>query len=277
MIPIPILGALGAWEALWWAARRRRRTTLYDDALRRARAIGRPLIVVGAPDGGVTGGYGCGDVTVDLAPCRCCPNAVRADVCELLPFGDNSAVVFVSCVLEYVNDLDAAMREIDRVSGGERYIARVEPWTATAYAYPGARRTLPSGLLQRPELPRTRVSLTGLGGRATVDAELAYTPAAREYGLQWRYALPSQTGMLFVFEEPGLHPFWMRNTLVPLDIIFADQHGRVISIARGTVPLDDRTTYAAPGTKYALEVPAGFARTSGVFVGSVLSADGVTP
>lgn len=103
-------------------------------------------MVIGAPDGGVTSGYGCGDITVDLAPSTC-PRHIRADITRPLPFHDNSVVVFVSCVLEYVNDYPRAYLELRRIAGPELFICRVEPWTATAYLYPGAQRTLPSSLL----------------------------------------------------------------------------------------------------------------------------------
>jgi hypothetical protein len=133
------------WEAGWWARRRAKRQTTYQEAYLRARALGRPLVVVGAPDGGVTSGYGCGDVTLDLAPSSC-PRSMVADISERLPFDDDSVVVFVSCVLEYVDRYPEALAEIQRISGGELFLVRVEPWTATAYLYPGAKRTLPAGL-----------------------------------------------------------------------------------------------------------------------------------
>lgn len=267
---VPALATLGTWEALWWAVRRHRRASAYARALSRARALGRPLAVIGAPDGGVTGGYGCGDITIDLAPCLCCPNAVQADVCDRLPLPDNSAVIFVSCVLEYVADLDAAMREIDRVSCGERYIAHVEPWTATAYAYPGARRTLPPELLENRELPREIVALRTKRGTFYVDAQIADTLENRSVGLQWRYDLPPGAGMLFVFDQPGIHPFWMKNTLVPLDIAFIDDGGRVVSIAKNAAPLNDTTTYASRDTKSVIELPAGFSDKIGLSPGDRL-------
>jgi ubiquinone/menaquinone biosynthesis C-methylase UbiE len=73
-----------------------------------------------------------------------------ADITKQLPFHDNSVVVFVSCVLEYVDDVDAAIKELMRISGGHLYVVRVEPWTATAYLYPGAKRTLPETLCRIP-------------------------------------------------------------------------------------------------------------------------------
>lgn len=107
-----------------------------------AARLGRPLVVIGAPDAGATSGYGCGDITVDLQPSTC-PRSIQADITKTLPFGDNSVVVFASCVLEYVSDVDATIREIQRVSGGYAYFVGVEPWTLAAKLYPGARRTLP--------------------------------------------------------------------------------------------------------------------------------------
>jgi hypothetical protein len=135
---------LAAWEAAWWARRRVRRSTIYEQARAAANELGRPLVVIGAPDGGVTAGYGCGDVTFDLAPSSC-PNAMRVDVTKRTPLADNSCVVFCSCVLEYVHDVDAALAEIRRISGGHAFFVGVPPWTLTAYLYPGAKRTLPRG------------------------------------------------------------------------------------------------------------------------------------
>lgn len=138
-----VAGAGVLWDFGWWLRRRARRGEMYALARAEAYRLGRPLVVIGAPDGGVTKGYGCGDVTVDLIKSSC-PVALVADVTKPLPFADNSVVVAVFCVLEYVNDANAALAEIQRISGGYAYFVGVEPWTATAYLYPGAKRTLPS-------------------------------------------------------------------------------------------------------------------------------------
>lgn len=160
-VALGVAGGALLWEIAWWARRRHERARVYDLALARSRQLGRPLVVVGAPDGGVTSGYPCGDVTVDLAPSSC-PVALQADISKPLPFADNSVVVFVACVLEYVEDYAAAIRELTRISGGELYAVRVEPWTASAYLYPGAKRALTAAEMRRigaqpfasPQLPR---------------------------------------------------------------------------------------------------------------------------
>ena len=132
---------VAAWEGAWWVRRRHLRGAQYECARREATRLGKPLVVVGAPDSGPTSGYGCGDVTVDVAKSSC-PNAIQADITKPLPFADNSVVVFVSCVLEYVSNYDAAMAELRRIAGKNLYIVRVEPWTLAGWFYPGTRRQL---------------------------------------------------------------------------------------------------------------------------------------
>lgn len=136
------LGLISVWEFGWWLARRHRRGAVYGAAVAMARHLGRPLVVIGAPDGGSTSGYGCGDITIDVAS-SACPNWIPADISQRTGFADDSVVVFCSCVLEYVRDPIAAINEIERISGGYAYFVGVEPWTLAALFYPGARQTLP--------------------------------------------------------------------------------------------------------------------------------------
>lgn len=142
--------ALGvaAWEVYWWHRRNVRRVQSFAEARALADALGKPLVLVGAPDGGMTSGAGCGDVTIDLAGSSC-PNSLRADVTRPLPFADDSAVVLVQYVLEYVGDYGAALRELRRIAGPNLFVERVQPWTLTSLLYPGAQRTVPE---QRPRL-----------------------------------------------------------------------------------------------------------------------------
>jgi hypothetical protein len=135
--------ALGAWEAGWWMYRWNRRRQVYAQAVAEATRLGRPLVVVGAPDGGVTSGYGCGNYTIDLSQSDC-PNWLPLDITKPLPFADDSTVVFCSCVLEYVSDPMGAVAELKRISGGHIHFVGVEPWTLAALLYPGARQTLPA-------------------------------------------------------------------------------------------------------------------------------------
>ena len=97
----------------------------------------------------------CGDLVVDIAEGPgSCPSYVQADITKRIPLPDDSAVIFIPYVLEYVSDYDAAVRELQRVAPGRVHHLRVEPWTATAYFYQGARRVVSSSLPS----PRTRPS-----------------------------------------------------------------------------------------------------------------------
>ncbi len=142
-----ILGYVGLVEGTAALIRFRERTTAFKLAVERAAALDRRLVVIGDPDAGMhtrlLRAYGCGDVCVDLNGCPKCPVTVVADITKgpIPDIADNSAVVFVSCVLEYVADVDAALREISRVAGSADnvFVVTVQPWTLTARLYPGAR------------------------------------------------------------------------------------------------------------------------------------------
>lgn len=69
--------------------------------------------------------------------------------------------------------------------------------------------------------------------------EIADTPATQEQGLMYRKKLGAGRGMLFDFHTPQSVSFWMRNTLIPLDIIFIDADGRIVSVARNAKPMSD--------------------------------------
>jgi len=115
--------------------------------------------------------------------------------------------------------------------------------------------------------------------RATVHLEVADTEAKRQRGLMFRPSLEPTSGMLFVFDEPGVHPFWMQNCLISIDIIWLDEEGRVVDIAASVPPCklpacdppcDSNAcpTYPHAGqAKYVIEVVAGFAETHGLKAG----------
>ncbi len=130
--------------ALWRFEARRR---AFEAAARRATALGRPLVVVGDPDAGahtrLVRAYECGDLCIDLRGCPRCQVMQAADLTAgpVPGVADDSAVVFVSCVLEYVSDTAAALHELNRMAGSpdNMFLVLVEPWSLTAALYPGAR------------------------------------------------------------------------------------------------------------------------------------------
>jgi uncharacterized membrane protein (UPF0127 family) len=102
------------------------------------------------------------------------------------------------------------------------------------------------------------------------DAEVAVTAEERGQGLMYRDALPKDRGMLFVFPEEGAHRFWMKNTLIELDIIFISADLKVVSISKRAQPCrkDPCDRYGPAGNvAYALEIAGGLADAYGFAAG----------
>lgn len=93
-------------------------------------------------------------------------------------------------------------------------------------------------------------------GGQTLQVEVAATPAARQRGLMGRTHLAADAGMLFVFEAPGRHCFWMRDTPLPLTIAFIDDGGRVVHRA-DMQPRSDTMHCPPVAARYALEIAQG--------------------
>lgn len=140
---LPIIGLI-AGEAIAYERRRRKRREVFQAAADRAIALGRKLIVIGDPTGGVThGDYGCGDLTLDLTGCPDCPNGKIHDLGQdVIPADNDSAVVYDSCTLSYVENFEYAWSEIKRVAGSPEniFLVEVEPTALTAWFYPNPRR-----------------------------------------------------------------------------------------------------------------------------------------
>jgi uncharacterized membrane protein (UPF0127 family) len=118
----------------------------------------------------------------------------------------------------------------------------------------------------RPE----RVELRGPFGTAAFSVEIADDAAERAQGLMFRTHLPASAGMLFVYEEPQPVSFWMENTLIPLDMIFADVTGRVTKVHENAIPRD-RTPIPGEGdVLVVLEINGGLARAIGIAEGAEL-------
>ena len=116
--------------------------------------------------------------------------------------------------------------------------------------------------------PAARVTVeTARGGTHTVAVEVARSEAERARGLMNRASLAADAGMLFVFDEEGDHPFWMKNTLIPLDMIFIGDDGRVAGVVARATPgsLAPRSTGVT--SRFVLEVNGGWAEAHGVAPG----------
>ncbi len=109
----------------------------------------------------------------------------------------------------------------------------------------------------------------------TIFVEIADTPAKRAQGLMGRTNLAPDHGMLFIFSEPGQWTFWMKNTKIPLDIIWLDKNGIVVYLA-SNVPICTRIDEGCPRyhpsqkALYALELRSGMAERLGIKKGTKL-------
>lgn len=114
-----------------------------------------------------------------------------------------------------------------------------------------------------------RIDLKGGWGAARFNVEVADDPKERSQGLMFRESLAASAGMLFVYEGPQRAVFWMKNTLIPLDMIFMDSEGVVSRIHENAVPHDETGIDGGDGVQFVLEINGGFARRLGIDVGSV--------
>jgi hypothetical protein len=101
-------------------------------------------------------------------------------------------------------------------------------------------------------------------GKDTITVDVADEEEVRRVGLMFRKTMPENEGMLFVFEQDGIYPFWMKNTELPLSIAFIDRGGTIVDV-QDMAPLDELSHHAPRvPVLYALEMNQGWFRERGV-------------
>ncbi len=113
-----------------------------------------------------------------------------------------------------------------------------------------------------------RVELKNDQAQIRFDVELAITPQERSRGLMFREHLPDRSGMLFVFDPPQPVVFWMKNTLIPLDIIFLDKTGAVTRVHQSAIPGDLTPIEGGDAVFAVLEINAGLSARYGIETGT---------
>jgi uncharacterized membrane protein (UPF0127 family) len=121
------------------------------------------------------------------------------------------------------------------------------------------------------------VTVIGDFGRANFRVDVADDNEERSRGLMFVESMPTLEGMLFVYEGPRRASFWMRNTLIPLDMLFADPSGRITHIHENAVPLDETSIDGGEGVQFVLEINGGLASRLGIEVGDVLQHPAIGP
>lgn len=105
----------------------------------------------------------------------------------------------------------------------------------------------------------------------TIDIEKADNDMERQFGLMYRRSMDDAQGMLFLFDKSEPQAFWMRNTIIPLDIMFVDENQVITTIHENAKPMNDNSLPSKGDAKYVVEVNAGFAKKYGVKEGDKIT------
>jgi hypothetical protein len=105
----------------------------------------------------------------------------------------------------------------------------------------------------------------------SIDIEIADDDSKREVGMMGRPTMEERQGMLFVFEEEQMASFWMKNCILPLDMIFINKLGEIVTICKNTTPFSEQAYSATAMTLLVLEVNAGFTDKYGIKEGDRIS------
>jgi uncharacterized protein len=100
-----------------------------------------------------------------------------------------------------------------------------------------------------------------------LDIEIAATEYTREKGLMARTQMEENQGMLFIFDYPKIQSFWMKNTILPLDLIFVDESDRIVHINHDAIPFSESLISSEKPSQYVVEVNAGYCRKNQIVVG----------
>jgi uncharacterized membrane protein (UPF0127 family) len=161
------------------------------------------------------------------------------------------AVALVGC-----SSRSPAPAESQRPPGDEVAPARSEP--------PPVPKRAPTVILTPPSGEPIRVAV-----------EIARSEEERRRGLMYRQNLPPDAGMLFLFEEDEIHSFWMKNTLIPLDMIFIRADGTVAGVVENATPRTLEPRGVDRPSRHVLEVIGGWARAHGVGEGTRVSFENI--
>ncbi len=118
--------------------------------------------------------------------------------------------------------------------------------------------------------PRSALQIRSAAGLNWFNIRIADTDAHRELGLMFVTHLPSEEGMLFPEDKPRIMTMWMKNTLIPLDMLFIDTHGKILCLLQNTQPESLETLSCDKPVKAVLEIAGGEAQRRGIKVGDTV-------
>ena len=121
-----------------------------------------------------------------------------------------------------------------------------------------------------------RVVVHAARGPVTISVEVADTPTRRERGLMYRNDLGADAGMLFLFPHDDDLRFWMKNTPLPLDMVFIDASRTIVGIVANTRPFSTQAVGVGKPSRYVLEVHAGYCTKNGIAAGDKVDFEQVS-
>lgn len=130
---------------------------------------------------------------------------------------------------------------------------------------------LPAAAAAEPQvLDKSELVLESGERTFSFQVELAKEPEQRRVGLMYRKEMAADHGMLFDFERNQPVSMWMRNTYIPLDMLFISEEGEIVNVAHDTVPHSEAVLSSAGPVRFVLEVPAGTSLLLGIQPGDIV-------
>jgi uncharacterized protein len=124
-----------------------------------------------------------------------------------------------------------------------------------------------SGAAELQRFATSELTIVSATGSHRFTVEVAETPAQMEQGLMFRRTLAPDAGMLFDYKQPTMAAMWMRNTLIPLDMLFVDAQGRIVNIRQRAVPQSLDVIAATAPVRAVIELNGGTAARLGIAPG----------
>jgi uncharacterized membrane protein (UPF0127 family) len=137
-------------------------------------------------------------------------------------------------------------------------------WPLRALILTAATLTLAGGAFALEPFPTAPLAISSAGQTHRFTVELAVTRAQRAQGLMWRRRLKADRGMLFIYQRDRVIEMWMKNTLIPLDMLFIDGKGTVVRIKERAVPGTLRAISSGQRARAVLELSGGTASRLGL-------------
>ena len=119
------------------------------------------------------------------------------------------------------------------------------------------------------------ITIDGASGKHVFSIEIARNEDQRAQGLMFRRDLPADAGMLFLFDDEATRSFWMKNTLIPLDMLFVAADGHIVDIHERAVPLDETPIPSDAPALAVVELNGGTIARLGIKIGDIVHGPGL--